>query len=406
MLRLTSLCLASLLALQLPHSTAQNAPLGAPAAAQAGEQALAARLDALIAPLYKADAPGATIIVVRDGKPLFRKAYGMADMAKGQPMSADMSLRLGSITKQFTAVGILMLADEGKLAVGDDMRKYLTDFPDKGKVVTIEHLLTHTSGIPSYTGKKEFGSLMTRDMSVAEAIGFFKDDPLEFDPGTRYAYNNSGYFLLGAIIEKVSGQTYAKFMEQRIFVPLGMTHTAYEGHERGTPARALGHTKGMFSGFKASKPLSMTLPYAAGALVSSVDDLARWDAAISAGQLIKPASWQKAFTPYVLASGKSTGYGYGWQVGKMRGLPEIAHGGSINGFSTYAMRLPEQKLYVAVLSNADSGVAQTETVAYKAAALAIDNPYPENKAAAIDPKLLDNYEGSDKTDDKNTRLAH
>ncbi len=399
MLKLSSLCLAAVLLLQLPFSAAHAAPVAA-----AIDPALAERIDAAIAPYYKADGPGATVIVMRDGQPLLRKAYGMADVAAKVPLRADSALRLGSITKQFTATAILMLADEGKLAVSDPITKFFPDYPTQGKRITVEHLLTHTSGIVSYTSKMSYRDTMARDMGVAQMIDSFKADPLEFAPGTSYNYNNSGYFLLGAIVEKVSGMSYAKFVEQRIFVPLGMANTAYEGFERGPASRAIGHSVAP-GGWEQSPGLSMSQPYAAGALVSTVDDLARWDAAIAAGKLLKPATWQQAFTPYKLADGKSTNYGYGWAVGKLRGSQSIGHGGGINGFSTYAVRLPEHKVYVAVLSNADSGLAQPTMVAHKAAALAIGKPFPEHKPVLLDAKALDAYAGAYKVDDKTGRTV-
>lgn len=399
MLKLSPLCLAAMLLLQLPASAVQAAPVAATV-----DQALAARIDAVIAPHYKATDPGATVIVTKDGKTLLRKAYGMADVAAKVPMRAEMSLRLGSITKQFTSTAILMLAEEGKLAVTDPITKFLPDYPTQGKVITIEHLLTHTSGVVSYTGKPDFRASSTKDLSVSQMIDSFKNDPLEFAPGTRYAYNNSGYFLLGAIIEKVSGQSYAKFVEQRIFVPLGMTQTAYEGMERGPTSRAAGHSRSE-SGFAPSPPLSMSLPYAAGSLVSTVDDLARWDAAVSSGKLLKAASWTQAFTPYKLADGKATAYGYGWMLGKLRGSDTIGHGGGINGFSTYALRVPGQKVYVAVLTNADGGLVQPALVANKAAAVAMGKPFPERQTIALSADKLDGYAGVYQVDDKVSRTV-
>ncbi|NHZ66054.1 serine hydrolase [Massilia genomosp. 1] len=392
MFKLSALCVATLLALHAPAAFAQDA------IRPAAGQALAERIDAAIAPYYKADAPGATVIVTQDGKTVLRKAYGMADVSKSTPMTPDMAMRLGSITKQFTAVGILMLVDEGKLALDDDITKFLPDYPMRGKRITVEHLLTHTSGIVSFTSKLTFYLTEGRDKTVAEMIDTFKNDPLEFEPGTRWAYNNSGYFLLGAVIEKVSGQTYAKFMEERIFTPLEMRHTAYEGHERSAGPRAAGHTKGLFGRVTAAKSISMTQPYAAGALVSTVDDLARWDAAITAGKLLKPATWQKAHTSAVLADGKPTNYGYGWQVGTLRGVPMLAHDGGIDGFSTSALRLPQQKVYVAVLSNTDAPKIQPDMVASKAAAIAIGNPFPDFKAVKVDNALLDAYAGTYRID--------
>lgn len=375
--KLSAVCVAVLVLLGAPAVHAQPAPAAAEAA-----QPLAARLEAAIAPYYKTNEPGATVIVVKDGKTILRKGYGIADTAGMKPMSADMSMRLGSITKQFTAVAILMLAEEGKLALTDDITRFFPDYPTRGKRITVEHLLTHTSGIASYTSRPEYLLTMSRDLTVGQMIDSFKNDPLEFEPGTRYRYNNSGYFLLGAIVEKVSGQPYATFLEQRIFAPLGMENTAYEGFERGKAPRAAGHTPGE-KGYGPSAALSMTQPYAAGALVSTVDDLARWDAAIAAGKLLKPASWQRAFTPYRLADGKSTGYGYGWAVSELQGTPAVGHGGGINGFSTYALRLPQQQVFVAVLSNADSGVANPGMVANRAAAIAMGKPLPEREGVKI-----------------------
>lgn len=392
MLLRTAICAAVLLLCQpqaaQAFETAQDAAKPATAA-----QDLASRIDASIAPYFKADAPGATVIVVKDGKPVLRRAYGMADTAKGVSMRPEMALRLGSITKQFTSTAILMLLDEGKLALDDDITKHLPDFPAKGKKITIEHLLTHTSGIPSYTGKPGYMLNMAQDMSVAQMIDSFKNDPLEFEPGSQYRYNNSGYFLLGAIIEKISGQTYAAFLEQRIFAPLGMQDTYYEGVGRSKAPVAAGHTRSD-KGFGAASPLSMTQPYAAGSLVSTVDDLARWDAAIAGGRLLKPSSWKRAFTSYHLTDGKATGYGYGWDVSKVQGETAMGHGGGINGFTTHALRFPEQKVYVAVLTNSDSGPANPGLVARKAAGIAIGKPYREFKEVALDGAALDAVTGT------------
>jgi D-alanyl-D-alanine carboxypeptidase len=397
MLKLSTLCFAALLALQGPAALAQDA------LRPAAEQALASRIDALVAPYYKADGPGAIVLVTQDGKTVLRKAYGMADVAKGRAMTPDTAMRLGSITKQFTAVGILLLLDEGKLALDDEIGKYLPDYPTHGRRITIEHLLTHTSGIVSYTSKAGFSRNAEADRSVSQVIDSFKNDPLDFEPGTRWAYNNSGYFLLGAVIEKVSGQTYANFMAERIFKPLDMRHSAYEGYERSPGPRAAGHTKGWFGGVRQAEPISMTQPYAAGALVSTADDLARWDAAIAAGKLLKPATWQKAHSSAVLADGKPVNYGYGWQVGKLRGVPMLAHGGGINGFSTYALRLPQQKVYVAVLTNSDDVKVQPETLASKAAAIVIGDPFPDFKRVKVEDTVLDAYAGTYRIDASATR---
>lgn len=306
--------------------------------------------DSLLSTHFKSNEPGAAIIVTRDGETLFRNAYGMADMERGVPLQPDAIFRLGSLTKQFTATAIMMLSDQGRLSVKDEITKFLTDYPTQGKTITIENLLTHTSGVKNYTAMATFKEIMATDMTVEQMIDFFRCEPLEFEPGSRFAYSNSGYFLLGAIIERVSGQSYASFMAQRIFEPLGMTRTAYEGHERRPGQKAVGYSR-----MNKAPAVSMTQPYAAGALAATVDDLAKWDAAISSGELLDAASWKQIFTPFTLTNGQTSDYAYGWGVGKFKRRATIEHGGGIPGFATHAIRIPEERLYVAVLMNDDGG---------------------------------------------------
>jgi D-alanyl-D-alanine carboxypeptidase len=347
-------------------------------------QPLSSRLDAATAPYFKSDSPGATVIVTSDGKTVFRKAYGMARLEPRLALDAGMSLRLGSLTKQFTATAILMLAEQGELSLADDIRKFLPHFPDKGNTITIAHLLTHTSGIANYTDDPGYIFNMAKDMTVEQVIATFKDVPATFAPGERFAYSNSGYFLLGAIIEKVSGKRYADFLAQQIFEPLGMRHTAYEGVERHKNVQAQGYS-GSDGKFVPHAPLSMTQPFAAGSLVSTVDDLARWNAAIADGKLLRKESWQQAFTPYVLTNGATTGYGYGWGIGTLNGSTAIGHGGGINGFSSFALHLPNENVYVAVLANSESGVP--EIVANMAAAIVIGRPFPDFKERPVKPAV-------------------
>lgn len=391
-MKLTAACLSLL---PLLHATA----------ALAEAPPLADQIDAALAPLFKADAPGATVIVTRDGKPVFRKAYGQADIGKKAPMQPDMQLRLGSITKQFTAVAILMLAEQGKLSLQDDITRFLPDYPTKGQRITIEQLLQHKAGIRNYTSMASFWLTMGTDKSVAQMIDVFKDEPLDFTPGERWAYSNSGYFLLGAVIEKVSGQRYADFIAQHIFEPLGMRDTAYEGHERSEKRRITGYREAFFGGYKPDADISMSLPFSAGALVSTVDDLARWDDAITSGKLLKAESWQQAFTPCTLPKQAPCTYGYGWTVGKLRGHKMISHGGDIPGFNGQAVRLPDDKVFVAVLGNGGRDLIDTDRVAFTAAAIAIGDPFPEQKAIAMAPEALDAFAGTYKLADNSTRTV-
>ena len=363
---------------------------------------LAKTIEATLSPHFKADEPGATVIVTRNGKPIFRGAFGLANMEKKTPLKPDDVLRIGSLTKQFTAVAILILADQGKLKVSDPITKYLTDYPKTGDAVTIEHLLTHTSGIPSYTDSPDYGTNMAKAVSVNEMIARFKDQPLRFAPGSQWQYSNSGYFLLGAIIERVSGMSYAEFVAKNIFEPLGMKDSAYEDFERSGKKRVEGYADRS----RVAPPLHMSQPYAAGSLLSSVDDLAKWDAAITAGKLLKPETWKRAFTPYTLNDGSKTTYGYGWGMRKMQGLDTLAHSGGINGFSTFGISVPDSKVYAAMLFNrAGGGGATPSYLSEKIAAIASGRPHKELKAITLDTAALDKHIGIYKLDEKTNRVV-
>jgi D-alanyl-D-alanine carboxypeptidase len=364
-----------------------------------------AAIDALLKGSYPADRPGAAVIVRKDGETLFERAYGMADLELGVPLRPDMVFRLGSITKQFTAAAILMLAEEGKLSLQDPIEKHLPGYPTQGHTITIEHLLTHTSGIQSYTDMPGWmTSRILSPMTVQELVDGFKREPMQFAPGERYAYNNSAYVLLGAIVEKASGSTYEAFVTERIFQPLGMTASYYGSTERIIPRRAPGYTREGDQP-KNARYLSMTQPFAAGSLLSTVADLARWDAALYTEKLLKRASLEKAWTPFVLKNGKATGYGYGWAVSKLRGRRSINHGGGIFGFSTFALRLPEERVYVAVLCNSDRPAADPGYVAKKIAALVVGDPFPEPVPITLDAKVLERYVGVYRIDERSARTV-
>jgi CubicO group peptidase (beta-lactamase class C family) len=368
------------------------AALAAPAA-HAADETLAARIDAVMAEVYKPGEPGAAIIVRKDGRTVFRKGYGLADLELGVPVAPDMVFRLGSITKQFTAVAVLLLAQEGRLGLQDEITRFLPDYPTQGKKITIEHLLTHTSGIQSYTDMPEWLPLWRKDFTLKELIDFFKDKPMTFDPGTSWAYNNSGFILLGAVIEKVSGQTYASFVEERIFKPLNMKDSCYDSTERVIPRRVPGYQKGQGGGFVNAPYLSMSQPYAAGSLVSTVDDLSVWSEAVFAGKLVRKDWLGKAFTPYKLQNGESSGYGYGWFIADFAGHRSIEHGGGINGFTTYEMTFPDDGLFLAILTNSAVEGRDPEPRAVKIAWLALGLTEPERKTVALAAPDLDKVAG-------------
>ncbi|RPJ86673.1 MAG: serine hydrolase [Acidobacteria bacterium] len=361
-------------------------------------------IDALLTGVFKRNEPGGAVIVTRKGETLFRKGYGLADMELKVPIQPDMVFRLGSLTKQFTAVAILMLEEQGKLSVTDPLTKFFPDYPTGGQTITIDHLLTHTSGIKSYTSMPEWLSKWRTDMSLASLIEMFKNQPADFKPDERWLYSNSGYILLGAIVEKASGQTYEDFIEKKIFEPLGMKDSYYDRTEQIIPKRVKGYQRAA-AGFQNAPYLSMTQPYAAGSLASTVDDLALWDAAVWSNRLIKKESLGKAHSARRLADGRSTAYGYGWAVGSYEGHRTIEHGGGIHGFATFALSMPEDGIYVAILTNGAAGPkVSPQRLAIQMAGIAVGKPVQEPKPISMTAEQLKRYTGvySERENDEHT----
>lgn len=346
--------------------------------------------DRLMNDKFSSDGPGAAALIVRDGKILYRKGFGMANMELDVKMSPDHVFRIGSITKQFTSCAILKLAEEGKLDLQDDITKYIDDYPTHGYTITIEHLLTHSSGIKSYTSMSDWTDEVRRkDFTPTELIDFFKNQPMDFAPGEEFRYNNSAYFLLAYIIELVSGKTYESYIEESFFKPLGMENSYYGSTSRIIQNRADGYALGE-DGLKNDDFLSMTQPYGAGSLLSTVDDLHVWYKAVMDHKVISEESLRKATTSYVLNNGRKTGYGYGWFLRNIQGSPGIAHGGGINGYLTASMFLPEEQLFVTVFSNCTCN--DPGGIATRMAAIALGKPY-EWKPITLDESLLRSYEG-------------
>ncbi len=366
---------------------------------------MAARIDAMVKPFFPAGRPGVAVIAVRDGQVLFRQAYGSANLELNVPLQPDTLLRIGSVTKQFTAAAVMMLAEKGKLSLQDPITKFLPDYPTQGHVITIEHLLTHTSGIQSVT---EMPGVMENriqtERTLDELIDTFKREPMHFAPGTQFEYNNSGFILLGAVIEKASGEKYEEFIQNHIFAPLGMKNTRVGYNQPIIPHRAAGYSE---EGGKIvnARYLGMSNPHAAGALISTVDDLALWDTALYSEKILTQKSLKKMWTPYTLANGTSTGYGYGWAIGTLRGSPMIEHGGGIFGFVCDVVRLPQEHVYVAVLANTDSPTRPPAMLAHKIAALVIGKPFPEYRPVRVDPKVLARYAGVYRINETSTRTV-
>ena len=370
------------------------------ACAQSADPPESRAIDGLLSRAFRPDQPGAAAIVTRKGQILLRKGYGMADMELKVPIEPDMVFRLGSVTKQFTAVAILMLEEQGKLSVQDPITKFLPDYPTQGHTITVENLLTHTSGIRSYTSMPEWQPLWRKDFSLAELIDFFKNQPMDFAPGERWLYDNSGYILLGAIIEKASGQSYEDFIRKSLFEPLQMNHSYYDHTERIIPRRVKGYQRSG-QGYENAPYLSMSQPYAAGSLASSVDDLAAWNQALWENRLLKKESLAKAHKPFVLKDGRATGYGYGWTIASYAGHRTVEHGGGIHGFATYVLSMPDDDVFVAILTNGSAGPAASPgRLAVQMAGIAVGTPVAEPTAITLNADQLDRYTGVYQLEDK------
>jgi D-alanyl-D-alanine carboxypeptidase len=332
--------------------------------------------DDFLKSLYPDGGPGVAVLVQKDGQVLLRKGYGMANIELGVPIEADMVFRIGSITKQFTSAAVFMLIEQGKLNLDDPIEKFLPDYPTHGHTITVQHLLNHTSGIKSYTAMPEFWKDQAKAFSLTELVDFFKNQPMDFAPGTRWSYNNSGYVLLGAIIEKAAGVEYGAFLQKNIFEPLDMANTYFDNPTRIIPRRVSGYSKEP-GGLVNAAYISMFSPHAAGALASTVDDLARWNAALDAYVLLRPETLQRAWLPCTLADGSSITYACGWAVGEWAGWQWVEHGGGINGFSCHALRIAAEDVFVVVLTNSDSPNRFPDEVAVRLAGYATGKPFPD-----------------------------
>ncbi len=300
-----------------------------------------------------------TVLVAENGKVVYKKAFGLAEMEWNIPNKPDTKFRLGSITKQFTSMLVLQLVEEGKLSLEGKLSEYLPYYrEDTGKRVTIHHLLTHTSGIPSYTNLPNFRSEVSRNpYPVEEFVKKFCSGDLEFEPGAKFSYNNSGYFLLGAVIEKITGKIYENVLEEKILKPLGMKSSGYDHYATIMPGRAAGYEQSL-DGYSNAPYLDMSLPYAAGSLYSTVEDLYIWDQALYTDRLLSAKMKALLFKPHIQNPGGA--YGYGWAVGKKK-LPQskrevavVAHGGGINGFSTLIERYVDDQHLIVLLNNTGS----------------------------------------------------
>ncbi|MDQ1347960.1 MAG: hypothetical protein QG573_1334 [Acidobacteriota bacterium] len=352
-------------------------------------------VEGLLTAAYPADAPGAAVLVKWQGEVVLRKGYGLAQMDLAIPVAPEQVFEIGSVTKQFTAALLLRLAEQGKLALSDPITKFFPQMAFGVATITLEQLLAHTAGVPNYTDMPEWIPRWREDMSLETLFALFADKPLDFPPGTLWSYSNSGYILLGAVIEKVTGKSYEEVVESELFVPLGMQDSRYGHQEEIVRGRVAGYVKGP-EGWANAPYLSLTQPYAAGSLMSTVDDLARWSDALEAGRVISPASRDRMFTSAVLRGGDQDGvttrYGLGNAMTDVAGRPAHEHGGGIHGFTCDLLRVPGEDLLVVILSN--NPMQDVHELAHRLAEAVLGVPQKATPAALkLSAAELDAYVG-------------
>lgn len=383
------------LALASVHLDAAEAPDAA---------AVAVYAEQLLEQSYAADGPGAAVLVARGDQLLYRGARGLASVELGVPLSADQVFRIASVTKQFAAAGLLKLVEAGKVALDDPLAKFLPDYPNAA-AITVRQLLDHTSGVKSYTGiAGVMDGPIRMDLSTSKLVDSFKDQPVDFAPGARWAYNNSGYVLLGAVIEAASGKPWHLHLQETLLQPAGLVHTRWGADDALIPGMTRGYT--VRDGRPAPAAfLSMTQPHAAGALVSTVDDLHRWNLALHGGKLLEAGLYTAMTTP--AGAAKEFDYGFGIVRSSLRGRTQLQHGGGIFGYASQLLYLPEDGLSVAVLQNADAtvgGKGNPQMLAMRLAAFALGDPYPDPQPIEVDPESLKSYEGVYRIDARSARV--
>ena len=329
-----------------------------------------------------------SVLVARGEEILLNKGYGSANLEWNIPNSPATKFRLGSVTKQFTAAAILLLEERGKLKTDDPVRKFMSDAPTAWEKITVYHLLTHTSGIPNFTSFPDYPSQKPFAATPEKLVARFRDKPLDFQPGEKWSYSNSGYILLGYVLEKASGESYEKFLQENIFGRLGMKDSGYDSNSTIILRRASGYGAGK-DGPMNAEFIHMSIPFSAGALYSTTEDLLRWQRGLFGGKLLSAASLAKMTTPF------KDDYACGVGVRTVNGRRVIDHGGGIEGFNTFLAYYPDDKLTVVALSNLNGGAPQQLVSQLAAIARGEKVELPsERKEISVAPKILQQFLGT------------
>lgn len=338
---------------------------------------LAQRLDSIAsAPVRSGNIAGLAVAVVKGKDTLLLKGYGLADIENQVPVTPQTVFRIGSVTKQFTSAAVMHLVEQGKVSLDDDITKYIPRYPTRGNRITVRHLMNHTSGIPSYTDiGPRFGAVMRSDLSHDSLVAMISPMSLMFEPGANFYYNNTGYFMLGMLIEQATGKKYGEYLDEKLFKPNGLTGTTYCDTRRIIPRRAHGYDRDQ-TGLVNTTFISMDLPYAAGSLCSTVGDLVSWTSKLASGGIVSAASYREMTTPVRLTSGRPMNYGFGLSADTMSGHRVVQHGGGINGFISSLVHLPDDSLIVTVLTNTTPSPADAVAMALVRAVLGLPAPTP------------------------------
>lgn len=357
-------------------------------------QDMQSKLDRYMQASVKVDHFMGSVLVAQNGKILFSRGYGMAHLKRGLPNTPQTEFRIGSVTKEFTAMAVLQLQARGKLRIRDPICKYVPQCPDDWRPITIYDLLTHTSGIPNFTSFANYLQLETETVTPAQLLADFKNKPLDFEPGAKFSYSNSGYEVLGYIIQRVSGDSYEDFLQKNIFGPLGMSHTGYDTSRHTNTEHAQGYAYSP-DGYKPVRFVNMTVPYSAGALYSTVLDLYKWDRAVHHGKLIPQDLLNQMLSPQVAIGGPAKAhYGFGWMISTELGHKEISHTGGIEGFTALNSWFPDDDAYVIVLDNVSSPVLGAVGRALTAILFGRAYEIPkEHEAISLKPEALEKFVG-------------
>jgi D-alanyl-D-alanine carboxypeptidase len=340
--------------------------------------------DYVKAQMEKQHVPGVSVVVIKDLKVIKSEGYGLGNVELNVPARPDTVYKIGSVSKQFIATGIMLLVEEGKISLDDNVSKFLDGTPDTWKPITVRHLLTHTSGIV----REAPGFDPLKIQNDADVIKTAYSLPLRFAPGDKWEYCNVGYFTLAEIISKVSGKPWGDYLNERVFAPLGMNATRTTTVNELVPNRANGYV------WRNGKLQNASIYFAlrpSGAFLSTVLDLVRWDAALQTGKILKSSTLEQMWTPVKLNNGTTHPYGFGWELEPVGGHKQVNHGGSLPGFRSQLARFVDDKLTVVVLTNGDN--ANAASIALGVANFYIPGLLPERVVAKVDPKIFDRYVG-------------